>query len=149
MAIVRPPLVFIHGIWGEQNTWKNFAVAFPGFQVFFANYTSLIGPAILTSDPLYLPLTPPNLATLAKSNSLGFQYNAPRVLEQIRSHVNSLKLGLNPAGFPVAAIQADIVAHSMGGDITRTLPLQKDFLYDPSLGQGEVHKLIDSSPPST
>ncbi len=147
VAIVRPPVVLIHGLWGNSSTWKNFAGAFPGFQVGYANYSSPVGPAILVSDPLYLPLTLPNIATFAKANSLGFKYNAPNVLGQIRNEVQKLKLGTNPAGIPVAAIQADIVAHSMGGDITRTLPLEDDFFRNPSFGKGEIHKLITIDTP--
>src|SRR5205823_5091064 len=59
----------------------------------------------------------------------------------------------NPLGFVVAGVQTDIVAHSMGGDISRTLAfqlpfsLQSSFLSDTTFGQGSVHKLITIDTP--
>jgi len=82
-----------------------------------------------------------------RANSLGFQFNASWVLSQIDLGIRDLKSGKNPVGISVAAVQADIVGHSMGGDITRTLPLQTSFLGDPSYGQGSVHKLITIDTP--
>lgn len=43
--------------------------------------------------------------------------------------------------------QADIVAHSMGGLITRVLALQPTFLSSNTLGQGNIHKLITIDTP--
>jgi triacylglycerol esterase/lipase EstA (alpha/beta hydrolase family) len=80
-----------------------------------------------------------------RANSLGLQYNGPRVLANVEAWIESFKSGQNPAGLTVASIQADIVAHSMGGIITRYFAAFLFFLNDvsfPTFGQGPVHKLI-------
>ena len=59
---------------------------------------------------------------------MGFQYNAPDVLQQIDGLLEPFKTGQNPPGIAIAAVRADVVAHSMGGNITRALALQPDFL---------------------
>jgi len=40
-----------------------------------------------------------------------------------------------------------VVAHSMGGDVTRTMPLVPGFGSDTTFGQGSVHKLITVDTP--
>jgi hypothetical protein len=66
--------------------------------------------------------------------------------------VADFKAEKNPQGLQAAAVQVDVVGHSMGGDITRTLPLldqmpgQKYLTYD-TFGKGIVHKLITIDTP--
>lgn len=50
-------------------------------------------------------------------------------------------------GLPAAAVQSDIVAHSMGGDIARTIASQTGFLNDDNYDQGSIHKLITIDTP--
>jgi esterase/lipase superfamily enzyme len=50
------------------------------------------------------------------ANALGFSFNAPIVLKQIRQQISEFEQSQ-----AVAAVQADVVAHSMGGDIVRTM----------------------------
>jgi probable HAF family extracellular repeat protein len=150
IAIVRPPVVLVHGLWSTQDeTWGNFSPlssstgSDPRFHVGFASYSYPVGNLIAASIPSY----PAGTIAKARANSLGFQFNASWVLSQIDLGIRDLKSGKNPLGIPVAAVQADIVGHSMGGDITRTLALQPNFLGDPNYGQGSVHKLITIDTP--
>src|SRR5947207_10229682 len=86
----------------------------------------------------------------ARANSLGLQYNAPIVLKQITDTIKAFKNGTNPVNQAVAAIQGDVVAHSMGGVITRTMPLLTRFMSDPAFptfNQGSIHKVVTSSAP--
>jgi hypothetical protein len=83
----------------------------------------------------------------ATASSLGFSYNAPSVLSQVQSFVADFKNGQNPAQVQAAALQADVVAHSMGGDIARALAQQPGFLSSNSLGQGNIHKVITIGTP--
>jgi hypothetical protein len=82
-------------------------------------------------------------------SALGFEYNAGVVQQQIRQHLAVFKTGRNPAAMSVAAVQVDVVAHSMGGNVTRTMPLLRDFVLGNTFGQGVVHKLITLDTPHT
>jgi len=150
VLILRAPVVLIHGIWGSWSEWNTFGplVTGPGtvdprFSVGRVNYDDTIGASIVATDPFF-PATQRNRI---KANSLGFAYNAPNVLAQIERWITYFKTGKNPANVPVAGIQADIVAHSMGGVITRTLVLQPTFLSGNTFGQGNIHKVITIDTP--
>lgn len=166
VSILRPPVVLIHGLWGSRSDWNNFsplysfAGADPRFYVAPLNYSGPPLLPILSSSPDYSSLPGgQGLAVLlnARANSLGFQYNASGVLKQVTGNIQKFKGGGNPTNTAVAAIQADLVTHSMGGDIARTLPLHtsfiriigsdNDFFSDLSLGQGYIHKLITIDTP--
>jgi probable HAF family extracellular repeat protein len=151
ITILRPPVVLIHGLWSSRDSWNRFSPLITGpktwdsrFSVGRVSYDAPIGGLISASDPVY-----PQLFQLvrARANSLGFQFNAPSVLAQIGKWINSFKGGQNPAGVAAAGVQADIVAHSMGGDIARTIVLQSSFLSDDTFGHGNIHKLITIDTP--
>jgi hypothetical protein len=61
--------------------------------------------------------------------------------------IDSFRQANNPLSIPAAAVQADIIAHSMGGDIARTMVLQPTFLGDNTFAQGSIHKLITIDTP--
>jgi len=165
VTIVRPPVVFVHGLWGSQSTWNNFFNSSPEFlqrfHVGFANYSDWIGYQIFATDPPYTNLfgplgdishingldVLPDPSAFTRSSAMGFEYNAPKVLSEIRIEIQKLRGGENPSGLPVAAVQADIVAHSMGGNIVRTIPHETSFLGNLTYGQGNIHKLITIDTP--
>lgn len=169
VLILRPPVVLVHGLWGDPSDWNYFSPLYsdlggpnPRFYVGLVTYNKPLSAPILSSTPDYSNLpagTGTNVLLTASSNSLGFQYNAPDVLKQIRLHVQVLGGGTNAIGLPVASVQADIVAHSMGGDISRTLPLitnsslgitvvgGPDDFFTNTFGQGSIHKLITIDTP--
>jgi len=159
VMIARPPVALIHGIWDNATTWNSFLPLFssglsadPRFYICALDYSYLVGNQISTTIPSYSPLLGFAVSG-AGANSLGFAYNAYQapaglsVSSSIQAMVQAFKSGSNPLKIPVAAVQADIVAHSMGGDITRTLPLQPGFLSDNTLGQGNIHKVITIDTP--
>lgn len=149
ITIVRPPVILIHGIWDDSSTWNNFSPLFslgasdPRFYVGRVDYSYPIGDSLSVTVPEY----PANYVSRAAANALGFEFNAQQILSQIQSSVQFFKTGNNPLSLPVAGVQVDVVAHSMGGDITRTLPLQRGFLSDNTFGQGNLHKLITIDTP--
>lgn len=150
ITILRPPVVMIHGLWDNWQTWDNFSPLVNGpnvvdsrFSVGRVSYDTLIGPDVIGTDPFY----PPALQEQIQANSLGFAYNAPSVLAQINQWMHDFKKGNNPLGISAAAVQADVVAHSMGGDIARTIVLQPSFLSNDTFGQGNIHKLITIDTP--
>ncbi len=147
VAIIRPLVVLVHGLWGEPSDWNDFGPLYsaagsdPRFAVRTADYSFDIGESLASTTPSY------DIVGGAKANSLGFAYNAGQVAQQIDSLVAAFKAGANPAGIAVAAVQADVVGHSMGGDVTRTMPLLENFASATTLGQGNVHKLVTVDTP--
>lgn len=153
ITILRPPVVMVHGLWGSWSDWDNFSPLITGsssvdprFSVGRASYDAPI--SISSSVPNY------SASTLylhqPEENALGFAYNAPAVLNQIEQWIAEFKAGANPVGAQAAAVQADLVAHSMGGDIARTIATLTNFLNDsqnPTFGQGSIHKLITIDTP--
>lgn len=157
VMILRPPVVLIHGLWGSWRNWNNFKplVSGPGtvdsrFSVGRVNYDNNISDLVESTDPFFLNGQFKGIS----SNSLGFAYNAPVVQEQIEHWIEQFKSGTgpqgiptNPLGIPVAGVQADIVAHSMGGVIARTIAGQDTFLGAKTFAQGDIHKLITIDTP--
>jgi len=152
ITIVRPPVILVHGLWGSFHDWDNFnpLVKSPSaldsrFSIDRFDYSYKVGATISNPSPAY------QTVANATASSLGFQYNAPALYMEIVKWISSFKLGRNsPTNIAVAAVQADIVAHSMGGDITRTMALSPTFLNDPNqptFGKGIVHKLITIDTP--
>lgn len=147
ITIVRPPVVLVHGLWGSANDWNNFAplyslnssLADPKFSTSAADYDVPLGTNAVVS-PNY-PFGSYVLSQ-ATTNSLGFSFNAPWVLSQIKVAVWQMRDGKNPLNAPVAAVQADIVAHSMGADVARAAAEAGDYLLSANYGKGVIHKLI-------
>jgi pimeloyl-ACP methyl ester carboxylesterase len=133
--IIRPPVVLVHGLWGDPPDWDGFTALtndpMKRFFVRLASFNSPVGSGLTASVPGY---TSKILAT-AKQNTLGFAYNAPSVLMQINQFINEFKNVNN-----VVATQADVVGHSMGSVITRTLTYLPDYTKNNPVGL--VHKLI-------
>jgi len=164
ITVVRPPVILIHGLWGNPSNWDSFSPLYSDsggadsrFYVGLINYDTPPVVTIVSSVPDYSSLpVGQGLAVLANAhgNALGFQYNAPDVLSKLVRQIQKFKTGANPSGIAVAGVQADIVAHSMGGDISRTLALQTgalslqaNFLDAKTFGQGSIHKLITVDTP--
>src|SRR5581483_6203451 len=66
----------------------------------------------------------------------------PRVLLQLDRVIRDYKHRFN-----VAAIKTDLVAHSMGGDLARSLRAVSWFASDANFSAGNVHKLITIGTP--
>jgi pimeloyl-ACP methyl ester carboxylesterase len=145
VTVVRPPVVLVHGLWADKSSWNNFAPTpnspeaqmwsglVPNVAIFPADYSAPV--AVGSTVPAFA-----NLFSQVPGSALGFEYNAPIVLGQIRNAVSSYA-----SYFQVAAVQADVIAHSMGGDVTRTMALANEpwtFLTNDTYGQGPIEKLI-------
>ncbi len=153
VTIVRPPVVLVHGLWADwREAWKSFSPLVRGndsvdsrFSVQRVSFDNTINPPLTSSTPQYDPKKV-NLG-MARANSLGVQYNTPRVLKQITDSINAFKNGRNPANQAVAAVQVDIVAHSVGGILIRTMPRLPQFFSDAFYKQGFIHKVITIDSP--
>ena len=138
--IVRPPVVLIHGIWDSAAGWATFQPSLTAantLHIYPADYSGLLSGVSATS-PTYEDVP---LNTL-RSNAVGFDYNAPTVEKQIRAFIQDFKMTND-----VAAVQADLVGHSMGGDISRDLVTVSGFARGDTYGLGLVDKLITIGTP--
>jgi hypothetical protein len=60
---------------------------------------------------------------------------------------DSFRKGSNPLGKPIAASQLDIIAHSMGGLVSRQVTSLLDFKNDINYQKGIMHKLVTIGTP--
>ena len=144
VTLWRPPVVLVHGLWGSPADWDTFVglTLDPQnrFVVRRANYS--LPTSVVASVPSYpLPLRSLILSN-ATTSALGFSYNAPTVLQDIEVAISVFRITQN-----AAAAQADVVAHSMGGLVTRTLVKAPRYLSADGFGKGRVHKLITIGTP--
>jgi pimeloyl-ACP methyl ester carboxylesterase len=139
VTVARPPVVLVHGLWGNASSFNNFTplITSTNFNVSRAVYASTITGVTATT-----PSFSKSVDSSIEANSLGFAYNAPSVLSQINNFIAAYRTSAN-----VASVQADIVAHSMGGDISRTAFLQSTFLSGSTFGAGPINKLITIATP--
>jgi len=140
LSLLRPPVVLVHGLWSGPGLWKNFLNgAFGGDTRFRKTPASYDFPiTVISSDPVY----PSSTLAAANSNQLGLEYNAPWVMDTIEAEIADF------GSFNSAAVaQADVVAHSLGGLITRWSEKLPAFADTNSFGIGNIHKLITIGTP--
>ena len=119
IKIARPPVVLVHGIWGSEDTWN------------------LFGP--LNADPRFFV----QRVNYRDTSAAGFGVNVAIVGEQIK-----LLIDLHRTQEKVAAVQADVVTHSMGGLLARMQPLrERAYFRRDNFLQGDVHKVINIGTP--
>jgi pimeloyl-ACP methyl ester carboxylesterase len=119
VAIYRPPVFLIHGIWSGKDAWNNFNALISDsgrFDTFRADYSPTAGDSVSS--------------------------NEPSVLVQLAGAI--WIYGLTNQ---IAVIQADAVTHSMGGLIARDMMLDPTFLSSDNRLQGLIHKLITIDTP--
>lgn len=152
LMVVRPPVVLIHGLWSSgQGTFGGFYPA----NAQNLSLWNLMNPQkneIDYSAPVTVTNPNPNPSFLGSNTlsvtqaALGFAYNAPGALQQLQTDIGNYAKSNS-----VAAVQADFVAHSMGGDIARTMPTlttgPTTFLNQNNYGLGPIHKLITIGTP--
>jgi pimeloyl-ACP methyl ester carboxylesterase len=139
VTVARPPVVLVHGLWGDASSFNNFTplTTDVNFNVSRAVYANTITGVTSTT-----PTFSSSVDSSIEANSLGFAYNAPSVLTQINNFIAAYRTSAN-----VAAVKADIVAHSMGGDISRTAFLLSTFLSANTFAAGPINKLITIATP--
>ncbi|HEY1659997.1 MAG TPA: hypothetical protein VGG14_16715 [Candidatus Sulfotelmatobacter sp.] len=139
VTVARPPVVLVHGLWGDAASFDNFTplITDANFSINYAVYDNLI-----TGITKTVPTFSSGIESTIEANSLGFAYNAPGVLTQINNFIAAYRTSANVAG-----VKADVVAHSMGGDISRTAFLLKNFLANNTFGAGPINKLITIATP--
>jgi len=142
ITIKRPPVVLVHGQWGAPEDWYYFRTRLNEHHSTFwprtADYNVKPNGSVSASEPVFSQ----SILNKVKAHSLGLDYNAPMVLRFIRDTIADFHKAED-----CAISQADVVAHSMGGVITRTLMNLPDYLDVRSFQRGSVHKLITIGSP--
>ncbi len=118
LDIVRPPIVFVHGIWSREHEWNEFSS--------------------IRNDSRWIS----SVVDYEISHGQAFAENAPLVLAQIRGTKNGLLTNLR-----MAAAQVDLIVHSMGGCLARKIAGGSDYFSAGNLGQGDFHKLLTLNTP--
>lgn len=154
LTLWRPPVALVHGLWGSPLDWTAFLpfvssdrMPAPAYDAewlqgsrFFQRSVSYAVPKLdlVSSYPSYVG----GGLDSVSPNALGLSFNARTVLYQIRTRVDEFRQERN-----LAAAQADVLAHSMGGLIARTLTGLPEYLDRGTFGKGVVHKLITIGTP--
>ncbi len=126
IEVLRPPVVLVHGLWSDRTAWDFFSPLF------------CPTPTATCPDVRFTVFR----ADYKPTNAAGFMVNAAVVLPQLLGSVALFK-----HQSMVAAIQADVVAHSMGGDVIRAMVLGPSFLNVTNYQRGVIHKLITIDTP--
>jgi probable HAF family extracellular repeat protein len=119
IQIVRPPVALIHGLWSDPSTWNEFANS-------------------LNSSKLFSVYR----VNYQESNFIPVEINERISLTQLMDFLDQFKRTQ-----AVAAVQFDLVGHSMGGLISRDMVHDSRFSIDGNYQKGWIHKLITIDTP--
>lgn len=138
VEVYRPPVVLVHGLWGSKESWNGFNpfLSDSRFYIKRVDYSEIVE-GITAISPAYS-----NLNIITYENALGLKYNATTVERQVTDFIKEFRVKNN-----VAAIQADLAAHSMGGVVSLTMGRSRGFFSPNTYGLGPVHKLITIGTP--
>ncbi len=129
VTVWRPPVVLVHGLWSSPSAWKEFvplvSIAPDGTQAFDPRF-----------DGYFIDYQ--DNASDAVSSIVSMENGA---LSQLADAVKSFK-----AKHSAAAVQADVVAHSMGGLVARDMALSPNFFWQ-TYGMGMIHKVVTIGTP--
>ena len=120
LLILRPPVFFVHGLWGDPGTWDQWNKYLMGMVNGISTYK----------------------ADYESTNGLGVDRNTPTVLAQAQGALQSFR-DANSA----AAAQLDFIVHSMGGLISNNLVKEPAWATPDNYGTGYIHKLITVDTP--
>lgn len=155
VEIVRPPLMFVHGIGGDETTWDDFSYSANGVNKYFTkSYLSqwkfkrannmFAGGSYIQNAQILLSLGGTGIFRASQDNTESYDPNSFRYsLKQMRDQ-------------HYASNKVDYIAHSMGGDMARTAINLYASQYIPAVvftskfknyGKGFINKLITLNTP--
>jgi hypothetical protein len=132
LNIVRPPVFLIHGLWDSAAGWVDFTGITA--DIYSRFYTGIAE----WGTPMYVS----GSADPVKESSIGIVYSAPKVLKELNDFVSQFKNSTS-----TASVQVDVIAHSMGGLMTKGLRGVTTFTSPSNYGKGPIHKVITIGTP--
>ena len=128
IEIVRPPLMLVHGLNGNADTWKHFAL----------KEKVLTGNVQYKDDERFKVAIAPNMAPVSH-----FELNANHLLDKVTNDRSMMSVIYRMRQQGYACNQVDYVCHSMGGSILRRAEEKKmSFYRHENYKKGFVHKFI-------
>ena len=132
--IVRPPVILIHGIWSSAQAWASL-----GQSLHAPNYSPS------TTEPFWV-----QAIDYGSAQSKGVNGSLPVVHQQMINGLTQFR-----SAQKVAAAQADLIVHSLGGLVARALtlkaatpsPVTPAFIRPANYNLGDIHKLITLDTP--
>jgi gliding motility-associated-like protein len=124
ILLFTPPVVFVHGMWSSPTAWDKYATFLKneGFkQPNFADYSF------------------DNAATFDPRIKISPARNS--VMKAIFAALGEYRIN------KIAATQVDVIGHSNGGMMSRSLSIQPEFLNIKNFQAGYIHKLITLGSP--
>lgn len=127
IQLVTPPVVLVHGMWSDPSIWEK-----GGFNTFLRSFGILKTYAADYSKYSSSTFDPDNWEGIL-----------PRTLlqQKIQEAINDYR------SQKIAVAQVDVVGHSLGGLMTRSLSQQNHFKTSSNYYKGYVHKLITLGTP--
>jgi pimeloyl-ACP methyl ester carboxylesterase len=119
LTVIRPPLMLIHGVWADSSSWED--------------KSWLRDP---TQDYLVFK------GDYGPTHDASFATNWPKVQGYI---AKALIMARDQQGY--AATQADVVAHSMGGILTRLYAASPKYLRPDNFNLGDIHRFVTLDTP--
>ncbi len=130
IRIVRPVVALLHGVWSNAELWDNFA---PLRKINSVIHDTIGDPRFITTAiDYYWKCTKP-VKEILKGES-GVLSKFEEVIRQRNKEY--------------ATVRADIICHSLGGIVSRSMPYYfPTHYFENTYGQGKIHKLITNDSP--
>lgn len=129
IRLYHPPVVLVHGLWENSSFWQRPLSTFS---------------QVLSNAHLYV-----TLANYSKYNATTFDPYANKTFGNygINATKYAIHFALNKLhNQSIAAAQADVIGHSMGGLIARGLVQQPDYNSSTNYMKGYIHRLTIGTP---
>jgi pimeloyl-ACP methyl ester carboxylesterase len=143
VLLQRRLVYMVHGLWGSSDDFSLLGPILATASTNCATISMCVDYAYYSFPTTISSPNPSTVPLTVTGSSLGFGYNAPIVLQQLRTALSNFR-GANG----VTSAQADIVAHSMGGNITLTLLALPAYTQDKQAFKlGNIEKVITVATP--
>jgi pimeloyl-ACP methyl ester carboxylesterase len=119
LRLLRPPLVFIHGLWSDSGTWT----------------------LPLTNDLRWQGAR--EYVNYKSTNAAYFHINAGELPDGISSALDNMRKR------EMAVTQADVIGHSMGGLLSRNWVANPNYYSPGNFYEGNINRLFTMNTPHT
>lgn len=152
IQLVRPPVVLVHGLWATAQDWNtnndDNDLREVGYGLYTDGHFDVTASDYGSRTLQIYNAAPDGGSFVAKGSGLGVDFGASIVAADANDFIAKFKtINGNRLHQPVAAVQADFVAHSMGALVTRRLQYIGGFKSSENYNMGYIHKVISIAGP--